>query len=162
MIGKITALYAGLLALLLVALSIGVIRLRWRYRQGLGDGGHRALARSVRVHGNFIEYAPLGLILVGLLELAGVPAWMVHALGMALVLGRVAHGWGLSQSDGPSVGRAIGMFLTFAVLILDREANAMGRAREYGELYEALPRDAAQRTMRFWRIRRQTGDVAAA
>ncbi len=54
------------------------------------------------------------------------------------------------------------LYLTFAVLILDREANAMGRAREYGELYEALPRDAAQRTMRFWRIRRQTGDVAAA
>ena len=54
------------------------------------------------------------------------------------------------------------LYLTFAVLILDREANAMGRAREYGELFEALPREAAQRTIRFWRIRRQTGDVAAA
>lgn len=54
------------------------------------------------------------------------------------------------------------LYLTFAVLILDRESNAMGRAREYGELYEALPRDAAQRTLRFWRIRRQTGDFAAA
>ncbi len=54
------------------------------------------------------------------------------------------------------------LYLTFAVLILDREDNAMGRAREYGELYEALPREAAQRTIRFWRMRRQTGDVAAA
>lgn len=54
------------------------------------------------------------------------------------------------------------LYLTFAVLILDREDNAMGRAREYGELYEALPREAAQRTIRFWRLRRQTGDVAAA
>jgi uncharacterized protein (DUF2336 family) len=54
------------------------------------------------------------------------------------------------------------LYLTFAVLILDRDANAMGRAREYGELYETLPREAAQRTIRFWRIRRQTGDVAAA
>ncbi|WP_304170853.1 DUF2336 domain-containing protein [Phenylobacterium aquaticum] len=54
------------------------------------------------------------------------------------------------------------LYLTFAVLILDREDNALGRAREYGELYEALPREAAQRTIRFWRIRRQTGDVAAA
>lgn len=54
------------------------------------------------------------------------------------------------------------LFLTFAVLILDREANALGRAREYGELYDALPRDTAQRTIRFWRMRRQTGDVAAA
>jgi uncharacterized protein (DUF2336 family) len=54
------------------------------------------------------------------------------------------------------------LFLTFAVLILDREANALGRAREYGELYESLARDVAQRTLRFWRMRRQTGDVAAA
>ena len=53
------------------------------------------------------------------------------------------------------------LYLTFAVLILDRDANAMGRAREYGDLYAALPRDAAQRTLRFWRLRRQTGDVAA-
>lgn len=53
------------------------------------------------------------------------------------------------------------LYLTFAVLILDRESNAMGRAREYGELYENLPREAAQRTIRFWRLRRQTRDVAA-
>lgn len=118
MIGKITACYAGLLALLLVALSINVIRMRWQYRQGLGDGGHQALARAVRVQGNFIEYAPLGLILIWLLESAGFYPAVVHALGIALVLGRVAHGWGLSQSDGPSIGRAAGMFLTFSVLIV--------------------------------------------
>jgi uncharacterized protein (DUF2336 family) len=53
------------------------------------------------------------------------------------------------------------LYLTFAVLILDRETNAMARAREYGELYEQLPREAAQRTIRFWRVRRQTGGVAA-
>ncbi len=118
MIGKITACYAGLLALLLVALSINVIRMRWQYRQGLGDGGHQALAQAVRVQGNFIEYAPLGLILIWLLESAGFYPAVVHALGIALVLGRVAHGWGLSQSDGPSIGRAAGMFLTFSVLIV--------------------------------------------
>lgn len=117
MIGKVTALYAGLLALLLVALSVNVIRLRWQYRQGLGDGGHPALSRAVRVQGNFIEYAPLGLVLVGLAELAGFHAWVVHALGVALVAGRLAHGWGLGQTDGPSIGRALGMFLTFSVLI---------------------------------------------
>ncbi|WP_421934960.1 DUF2336 domain-containing protein [Phenylobacterium sp.] len=54
------------------------------------------------------------------------------------------------------------LYLTFAVLILDRDSNAMGRAREYGQLYESLPLEAAQRTIRFWRMRRQTGDVAAA
>jgi uncharacterized protein (DUF2336 family) len=53
------------------------------------------------------------------------------------------------------------LFLTFALLILGPEADAMGRAREYGDLYSNLPREAAQRTMRFWRVRRQTGDIAA-
>jgi uncharacterized protein (DUF2336 family) len=54
------------------------------------------------------------------------------------------------------------LFLTFAVLVLDRDANAMGRAREYGELYAELPKESAQRTLRFWRMRRSTGDMAAA
>jgi uncharacterized protein (DUF2336 family) len=54
------------------------------------------------------------------------------------------------------------LFLTFAILILGREADAMGRAREYGQLYADLPQDVASRTLRFWRMRRQTGDVAAA
>ena len=54
------------------------------------------------------------------------------------------------------------LFLTFAVLVLGRDDNAMGRAREYGQLYSNLPRDSAARTIRFWRMRRQTGDVKAA
>ncbi len=54
------------------------------------------------------------------------------------------------------------LFLTFAVLMLGQEADAMGRAGEYGKLYSDLPRDSACRTIRFWRMRRQIGDVAAA
>ena len=53
------------------------------------------------------------------------------------------------------------LFLTFAILILDQDADAMGRARQYGDLYVELPKDVALRTIRFWRMRRQTGDVAA-
>jgi uncharacterized protein (DUF2336 family) len=53
------------------------------------------------------------------------------------------------------------LFLTFAVLVLDRDADAMGRAKEYGELYAALPKESAQRTLRFWKMRRQTTDLAA-
>lgn len=53
------------------------------------------------------------------------------------------------------------LFLTFAILILDVDENAMARARQYGDLYSELPKDAATRTLRFWRMRRQSGDVAA-
>ena len=54
------------------------------------------------------------------------------------------------------------LFLTFAVLIQDKDVNAIGRAREYGALYAAVTTEAAMRTIRFWRMRRRTGDVAAA
>lgn len=54
------------------------------------------------------------------------------------------------------------LFLTFALLILDPSDDVMGKAKAYGELYLALPRESALRTIRFWRLRRQTGDVAAA
>jgi uncharacterized protein (DUF2336 family) len=54
------------------------------------------------------------------------------------------------------------LFLTFAVLIQDKDVNAIGRAREYGALFDAVSPEAAMRTIRFWRMRRRTGDVAAA
>jgi uncharacterized protein (DUF2336 family) len=53
------------------------------------------------------------------------------------------------------------LFLTFAILILDT-GKGIEVAEEYGRRYVELPRDAAMRTLRFWRMRRQTGDVAAA
>jgi uncharacterized protein (DUF2336 family) len=53
------------------------------------------------------------------------------------------------------------LFLTFAVLVLDRDADPMGRAREYGDLYAELTKEAAQRTLRFWRMRRNAPDLAA-
>ncbi len=53
------------------------------------------------------------------------------------------------------------LFLTFAVLVLDRDADPMGRAREYGDLYMQLPKESAQRTLRFWRMRRQAPELAA-
>ena len=54
------------------------------------------------------------------------------------------------------------LFLTFALLILEPTDDVMMKAKSYGELYAALPRESALRTIRFWRLRRTTGDVAAA
>lgn len=52
------------------------------------------------------------------------------------------------------------VFLTVAVVLLGQTADALARAREYGDLYTALPREAAQRTLRFWKLRRQEGLAA--
>ncbi len=53
------------------------------------------------------------------------------------------------------------LFLTYVVVLLGQEAEAMGRAQEYGKMYAALPRETAMRTLRFWRLRRQEGSLAA-
>ena len=52
------------------------------------------------------------------------------------------------------------LFLTFVVLMLHSDANTLGRAQEYGDLYSQLSTDAASRALRFWRLRRQTGEAA--
>ena len=46
------------------------------------------------------------------------------------------------------------LFLTYAVVLLNTEDNAMGKARAYAGMYNELSRDAALRTLRFWRMRR--------
>lgn len=46
------------------------------------------------------------------------------------------------------------LFLTFAVVLLDSEENPVGKAHEYARMYAELTPDTAQRTLRFWRLRR--------
>ena len=51
------------------------------------------------------------------------------------------------------------LFLTLAVLI-DEPGRGMAKAEEYGRLYADLSKDTALRTLRFWRMRRES-DLAA-
>jgi len=113
----IVPLYAALITFILVILTFRVILLRNRLKVGVGSGGHPSLERAMRAHGNFIEYVPLALILLLLCELNGAASTTLHGLGIALILGRLAHAWGLSTSEGTSAGRAAGIVLTMLVLI---------------------------------------------
>lgn len=108
----VTAPYFTLIGLLTLVFASNVIRLRRQNRIGLGDGGNQELLRAGRVFGNFIEYAPLGLVLLVGLEMAQAPAWYMHLSGSTLLVGRIAHSIGLSQSSGYSLGRTYGMILT--------------------------------------------------
>ncbi len=112
----ITAAYAGLLALMLVALSIRVIRIRRRARIALLDGGDEALRRAIRVQGNFTEYVPMALILMALVEAGGAPGWAIHALGLVLLAGRAAHAHAIAAANLRA--RVAGMMATFTVLAI--------------------------------------------
>lgn len=112
-----TPLYAALLALIFVALSIRTIRLRRRYRIGVGDGSHAELQRAARVHANFAEYVPLALLLIYFVETGGGPLLLIHTLAIALLSGRLLHAWGVSQVRENYRYRTAGMVLTFSVIL---------------------------------------------
>ncbi|MES2859769.1 MAG: MAPEG family protein [Pseudomonadota bacterium] len=114
----ITLLFASLHVLLMLALSVPIARHRHAHKIGLGDGGDGSLMRKIRAHGNFIEYAPFGLLMLGLLELCGLPGTWLWVLGATLLLGRLLHAAGLSRRSGHSFGRFWGTLLTWLSFLL--------------------------------------------
>ena len=114
----IVAFYAGLNGFIAVALAINVSRLRGSHKVSIGTGGNPALEQATRAHGNFVENAPLVLLLMLVLALGGASAFWLHGLGIALTLGRVLHAQGLLSSPGESPGRLLGITLTWITLIV--------------------------------------------
>jgi hypothetical protein len=111
----LTAFYTALSLLWLLVLAGRVMALRWKHQVGINAGGHDDLDRAIRAHANAAEYVPGALVMLLVLELMAAPFWMLHVLGLALVVGRVFHAVGLWRSPGVSLGRQVGMLLTLAV-----------------------------------------------
>jgi uncharacterized membrane protein YecN with MAPEG domain len=118
-----TAVFASILALMFIKLSFNVIGFRRKNKISLGAGGVDELERAIRAHGNFAEYVPLGLFLMGALELNGAPLELVALLGALLVVGRYFHAKGINEPPPEFTNRVRGMKLTFAALGLSAIAN---------------------------------------
>ena len=114
----IVLLYAALLALLFVGLSIRTLRMRRRLGIAIGDAGNESMLRAMRVHSNFAEYVPLSLLLIYLVEVTGASPLLVHGLGIGVLLGRVSHAFGVSQTQENFAFRVVGMAMTFTPLIV--------------------------------------------
>jgi len=114
--GSVSCLYAGILGLVLVALSAQVVLARRRYRVRLGTGTEEGMQQAMRVHANFAEYVPLAVVLLVLAEIQGLPGPALHGAGMLLVVSRVLHAVGLSQRPGYSFGRFYGTAGTWTVI----------------------------------------------
>jgi len=113
----ITPLYASVLAILFVALSVRTLRMRHRLKIAVGDAGNQALLRAIRVHSNFAEYVPLSLLLISFVEMSGASALLVHLLGLCLLVGRAVHAYGVSQLNETYAFRVAGMAMTFTTLM---------------------------------------------
>ncbi len=114
----ITSLYAALCALLVIVLAFRVSQMRRARGIGVGDGGDPELMKRIRVHANAVEYIPLSLLLLLILELNRTDYRYLHAFGITLLVARIAHAAGLSQTTGSSAGRMIGMVLNLLLLLV--------------------------------------------
>jgi hypothetical protein len=112
----VTAFYASLLAALYLVLSARVIGWRRVRRVELGHGEDAQLLRRMRVHANFAEYVPFAVLLMALAESMAPPRPLLHLVGIVLVVGRLMHAYGLSQTPHILRYRAGGMMLTMTAI----------------------------------------------
>lgn len=114
----VTSLYAAILAIIFVALSLNVVRNRVKFKVGIYSKGHLPLDLAIRAQGNFFEYVPFALILMGMIEMGGGNLRWLHITGQVLVASRLMHAFGLLfKGAGTSVPRFLGTVLTYLVLL---------------------------------------------
>ena len=112
------AVLATALGVWFLVLCVRVIVLRQRSGVGFGSGGDAELERRARIQGNFAEYVPLALLLLGMAELRWAGSVWLH-LGCALLLaGRLAHAVGLSRPSTDQLGRVVGMTGSQSAILL--------------------------------------------
>lgn len=100
---------AGAAAILNFWLAMRIAQVRRGKNIYHGDGGDSRLHARMRAQANFIEYTPIVLLLIALIEFAkGSPAWLMLVAGL-YVLGRVLHPFGM---DGWIPGRMAGAMIT--------------------------------------------------
>jgi uncharacterized protein len=119
----VSLVFAALCALLQVALAALVIQRRAAAGINFLDGGDATLLQRMRAHGNFTETAPMALLLLLMLEVAGLPAAWLWAFGAALVASRLLHAYGLLVGKG-LFGRVAGTLLGLALLGAEAAACA--------------------------------------
>ena len=119
---EVTLLFAAILSAFMIVLAVRVLDLRG---SPVTKSFHRPgrvidpleLERAIRGHGNLIEYAPLFLILMLLLELTGASETLLYICGTVFTVGRFMHGIAFSFMKKNGLLRIGGMTLTFLGLI---------------------------------------------
>jgi hypothetical protein len=112
----VTPIYAALLALVFLVLSVRVILYRRERGVSLGDRDDLVLRTRIRAQANCVEYVPLGLLLLLMAEMQGLPRPVLHGLGFALLAGRVLHALAFGDGRMSIPLRVSGMGLTLTAI----------------------------------------------
>ena len=110
-----TAITAGILLILQMALAFAVSGARGQNNAWVGDGGQEALLRAIRRHGNLAENAGLFVAGFALLELSKFGPNLLTGLCAAFVVVRLSHAVGLSQRHTGNIFRLVGGVGTYLI-----------------------------------------------
>ncbi len=115
---EITAFYTGILALIMVFLAYKTSARRREAKINLGIGDDRIMERRSRAFGNFIEFVPMMILLMAMIELQGHKALFIHMLGVAIIVARLFHALGITGALKAVNGRFLGSLLSYIILLL--------------------------------------------
>lgn len=121
----ITSTIAAILAIVMLPLTVQVTMQRVALGKAMGDiagvafgdGNDKVLRRRIDAFGNFMEYVPMCLIMLALIENGGASPNIVWGVGGMLVLGRSIHALSILYVKNPAP-KAIGMFMTYSAFIV--------------------------------------------
>ena len=122
----ITSTIAATLAMLMFILTLLISMRRVSLGKAEGDiakypiddGDDENLKRRIGAFTNFIEYVPVALIMLALIELQGATSTLVWWLGCTFIIGRILHAIGMLTNPHFALPRIVGMFATYAVLLI--------------------------------------------
>ena len=110
--------YIALVLLLFLGLKIYVANRRAALKVASGDISNPDFARAQRVQLNAVEDVPPMLVAILALGLLAAPLWLIHTIGVALLVFRLAHAVGLAApASGFALGRAVGTLGTLALYL---------------------------------------------
>jgi uncharacterized membrane protein YecN with MAPEG domain len=117
----ITLVTASILGLMFIWLTVRVIAERVKNDVIIGDGDTELLYK-IRAQGNFIEYVPIFVIILGLLEFTGAHSTVLIVLATMFVIARLLHVPGMGENANLKFRQA-GIFGSF---------TSIGAASLYG------------------------------
>lgn len=111
----VTLITASILALIALVLALRVSAGRFKHRVSIGEGDNRDMTVLVRTHANFVEYVPLILILMGILEMSKVNRIILLVVAVLLIIFRIFHAIGMPRR-APNFFRATGAIGTMLIM----------------------------------------------
>lgn len=105
---SVTPIYALAVATIYLILWMRVTALRSKLAVSIGDHSDQQLLLRIRQHGNCAEWMSFVLILMILAEGMGAPSIYLHISGVLLLIGRLAHPFGLKADNAGHPLRYVG------------------------------------------------------